>query len=113
MLLKSLLDIILRDEHLTHRLEDAEARMLIDWLVGRAEAEHARQPSEARVRREITRLCRRARAIARFVTLWCHDRQPGSALQLAATERFAWPLPVNHGDACDLLHDILTWEDSL
>lgn len=111
MPLKPLLDLILRDQFLTHRLEDAEARMLIDWLIARAEAEHANDPSKERVKRKIMRLCRRARAIARFVTLWCHDRLAGPALQLAATERFAFPLPVHHGDASDLLHDILTWED--
>ena len=77
----------------------------------RKSAEHAKDRSETLVRREVARLCRRARAIARFVTLWCHDRLPGPALQLAATERFAWPLPVHQGDACDLLHAILTWED--
>ena len=95
---------ILENEHLTRGLDDAEARMLIEWLVERAET---LSPTA------LQRCCLRARSIARFVRLWCHDRSPSAALQLAATERFAWPLPVCEMDACDLMHDILTWESSL
>ena len=111
MSMRSLLKPILDDEHVTRGLGDAEGRMLIEWLVERAERLHALDPDERRVKAQVKGLCGRARAVARFVVLWCHERVRGSALQLAATERFAWPLPVSDVDPCDLLNDILAWED--
>jgi hypothetical protein len=112
MSMRSLLTPILDDEHVTRGLEDAEARMLIEWLVERAETLRCQEPNEPRAEAEVRRLCRRARAIAKFVSLWCHELLPGPALQLAATERFAWPLPASEVDAYDLLNDILAWEDT-
>ena len=41
----------------------------------------------------LRRLCRRARAIGRFVYLWSLQRLRGAAGQLAVAERFYWPLP--------------------
>ncbi len=111
MSLKSLLDLILGSDHLTRGLGDAEARRLVEWLVERAEACHAQVKNEESARQEVHRLCRRARAVARFVGLWCHERQPGAAYQLAATERFPWPLPTGPIDAWELMSDILAWED--
>ncbi len=99
------LSAILDNDRLTNGLDDGEARMLIEWLVVRAE-DQRECPDPA----EVQRLCRRARAIARFVSLWCHEEMFGPALQLAATERFAWPLPVAPMDACDLMETILAWE---
>jgi hypothetical protein len=110
MSLKALLNLILHNDALTRGLGDAEARMLIEWLVERTEMHHAREPLEIRVRGEVLRQCRRARAIGRFVALWCRDRSYGAALQLAATERFAWPLPTRPMDPCDLMDEILAWE---
>ena len=110
MSLRALLTPILNDDHLTRRLEDAEARMLIEWLVAKAENLAAHDPIESRVQAEVRYWCRRARAIGRFVVLWCHERSASAALQLAATERFAWPLPTDAMDPCDLLSDILAWE---
>lgn len=110
MSLKSLLDLILGADHLTRGLGDAEARLLVEWLVDRTEAVHAQQGEEA-ARREVERLCRRVRSIARFVGLWCIEQDHGAACQLAATERFAWPLPTRPCDAWELLHEILAWED--
>ena len=55
-------------------------------------------------------LCRRGRAIARFVYLWCYQNAPGAAGQLAAVERFAWPLPTRQADPCELMQHILRWE---
>jgi hypothetical protein len=107
---RAALSLILDNNRLTSGLDDAEARMLVEWLVERAEQAHAREPDEERVQAEVRRLCLRARAIARFVGLWCHERLAGAALQLAATERFAWPLPTSVVDACELMHDILAWE---
>ncbi len=95
---------ILDNHRITHGLDDAEARMLIDWLVARAE--------KTDVEAEVRRSCLRARAMARFVSLWCHQRLACAALQLAATERFAWPLPTEEMEASDLMHEILAWEDA-
>jgi hypothetical protein len=110
--LRSLLTPILDDDHVTRGLEDAEARMLIEWLVERAEIFYALELSNEGVQVGVQRLCRRARAIARFVALWCHEHSAAAALQLAATERFGWPLPMEAIDPCDLLNRILGWEDT-
>jgi len=107
MSLRAFLTPILNNDRLTRGLDDAEARMLIDWLVAHAEA---LSPQDPGANRKLAQRVMRARAIARFVALWCHERSPGAALQLAATERFGWPLPVGAMDACDLMHDILQWE---
>jgi hypothetical protein len=95
---------ILDNDRITRGLEDAEARMLIEWLVERAETIDADA--------DVMRLCLRARAIAKFVALWCHERLACAALQLAATERFTWPLPTEAMDACDLMQEILAWESA-
>jgi hypothetical protein len=109
MSLKSLVDMILGAEYLTRGLGDAEARLLVEWLVDRTEAIHAAK-GEAVAHRDVERLCRRLRSVARFVVLWCCDNERGAAHQLAATERFAWPLPAADVEPWDLLHEILQWE---
>jgi hypothetical protein len=106
MLAKALLNAILADEALTRGLGDAEARVLVEWLVDRAE-ERA-EAADAAV--EVQALCRRGRAIGRFVSLWCHQRSPGAAHQLASAERFTWPLPTCPVDPCELMQAILAWE---
>jgi hypothetical protein len=110
MLAKPLLRQILHDEALTRHLNDPEARLLVEWLVERAERVADATASEGACREGIARLCRRARFIGRFVGLWCHERARGAALQLAASERFDWPLPAAAVDPCDLMHSILVWE---
>ncbi len=112
MLTRPLLNYILRDESLVRGLMDPEARLLIEWLVERAE-EATWEYNETTSETIVKRLCSRARAIARFVYLWCHHRVPGAALQLAAVERFPWPMPTDLIDPCILMQDILTWEDEL
>jgi hypothetical protein len=107
---KSLYGPILDDELLTRGLGDAEARAMIDWLVERLEDSHARLPSPATCTDEVRRLCQRARAISRFVNLWCHQQLHGAACQLAATERFDWPLPGTGDDPYDVMCGILDWE---
>ena len=59
----------------------------------------------------VGRLCRRGRAIGRFVQLWTDPYDRGAAIQLAASERFDWPLPSSDMDPGDLMHHILTWEN--
>jgi len=112
MLTRPLLNAILLDEAIVRGLLDPEARLLIEWLVERAEEatwEHGEADSEKIVRR----LCRRGKAVSRFVYLWCHQRAHAAALQLAASERFPWPLPMDSIDPCILMQDILSWEDEL
>lgn len=104
------LSLILGNEALTRGLSDPEARMLIEWLVEQAERMTAAQlPKEAQ-EAEIIRLCRRARALARFVTLWCYEKGRRAACQLAAVERFAWELPTHAVDPCELMQEILFCE---
>ncbi len=103
---------MVRDESLTRGLGDVEARMLVDWLVDWAEllGDNLRSGPDALAL--IARLGRRGRAIGRFVQLWADPRGRGSAMQLAAVERFAWPLPVEGADPADLMQRILAWENS-
>jgi len=109
MRVQPLLHHILGDEALTRGLGDAEARVLVEWLVERAESlAGTTGPGEADL--EVRRLCRRGRALARFVALWSTPRSRGAAGQLAATERFAWPLPDRAVDACELMQAIVHWE---
>ncbi|MGL6076168.1 MAG: hypothetical protein ACRC8S_18570 [Fimbriiglobus sp.] len=100
------------DESLTRGLDDVEGRMLVDWLVDWAELliEGAKSPAEADSL--VLRLSRRGKAISRFVQLWIEPRTRGSATQLAAVERFTWPLPTRWIHAADLMQQILTWENS-
>src|SRR5262245_12912476 len=107
MLSRPLLNEIVCNERLVRGLGDPEARVLVEWLVDRAEAAPG-DPTEA-----VRRLCRRGRAIGRFVVLWCHAQSPGAAGQLAAAERFEWPLPPADVDPCLLMQGILAWEDRL
>ena len=61
------------------------------------------------VERAVAR-CSRGRAVARFVRLWSIDEAFGPALQLAASERFPWPLPDAQQDPCELMQGIVYWE---
>jgi hypothetical protein len=108
MLARSLLSGILDDEALTRNLGDAEARVLVEWLAEQAERLEDLPPEEAD--RAVRRLCRRGRAIARFVSLWCQERGRGAATQLAAAERFPWPLPDGPRAPDELMHAIVRWE---
>ena len=89
--LDPLLRHVLRDEGLTRGLGDIEARMLIEWVTDWTEllADAARTEDDAWSC--VRRLCRRARAIGRFVRLWTNPDSRGAAGQLAAAERFSWP----------------------
>ena len=107
MLSRPLLNLIVRDERLVRGLADPEARVLVEWLVDRAE-ESAHAPGDTL--EAVRRLCRRGRAIGRFVLLWCHAHARGAAGQLAASERFTWPLPAADMDPCVLMQNILAWE---
>jgi hypothetical protein len=110
MLARCELTPILDDEALTRYLGDAEARVLVEWLVERAEANaSALPPPQARA--ELARLCRLGRVMARFVRLWCLDRLPGAAAQLAAAERVTWPLPDGPVAAWELMQNLVDWED--
>jgi hypothetical protein len=110
MLTKPLLSHILQDDALTRGLADPEARILVEWLVDQAESLAARAASPLAADNAIVKLCRRGRAIGRFVHLTCHAQSSGAAHQLAATERFAWPLPVPGTDPCEVMSSILCWE---
>ncbi len=112
MSVKTLLQPVLEDELLTRGLGDEEARVLVEWLVDRAEECHDRLSGFDVCRQEISRLCRRARAVSRFVYLWCHQAAHGAACQLAASERFAFPLPLPEADPYYLMQDILDFEET-
>src|SRR5262245_3171114 len=109
MLARRMVSHVLADEALTRGLGDAEARVLVEWLVERAEV-IAESESSSAAWDELHRLRRRSRAIGRFVALWCHECARGAAGQLAAAERFAWPLPAAQIDPCELMQAILSWE---
>jgi hypothetical protein len=104
--MRDLLRPILGDDALTRHLGDSEARILVEWLVERAEGFETDADAEAKVHT----LCRRARAISLFVGLWCHRGQPGAAAQLANAERLDWPLPEPGVDPDVIMEEILEYE---
>jgi hypothetical protein len=110
MLAKPLLNHILEDDALTRGLGDAEARILVEWLVERVEKIAKNSACESSAHREVRLLCRKGRAIGRFVGLWCHSRARGAAGQLAAAENFAWPFPSPAADACEIMTMIVLYE---
>jgi hypothetical protein len=107
---RPLLTHILEDEALTRGLGDPEARVLVEWLVERAESLAEQTDFEHWARAEVGRMCRRCRAVTRFIRLWCYEGLPGAAGQLAVAEGFTWPLPEAYVDPCELMQDILFWE---
>lgn len=109
MVAPAFLSHILANDALTRGLSDPEARMLVEWLVDHTERLVLRHAGRA----QIDRLYRRARAIGRFVSLWSQGRSRGAAQQLAAAERFAWPLPVPGKDPCEVMQEILEHEARL
>jgi hypothetical protein len=101
---------IVNDEAMTRGLADPEARVLVEWLVEQAEVLAEKLPGAETLDQAVRRLRRRGRAISCFVRLWCHQRLPGAACQLAAAERFGWPLPTTPQDPCELMQEILGYE---
>lgn len=115
MLAKAILSQILHNDSLTRGLGDPEARILVEWLVERAEllAEEF-DVEDGTIASTVQRLCLRGRGIGRFVALWCHERQRGAAIQLAAVQRFSWPLPTTISvDPCELMQAILDCEATI
>ena len=111
MLDRAFLRPILDDESLTRGLGDEEARLLVDWLVDRAENLAASSLAESARRERLAALCRRARAVGRFVRLWCHDEAYGAAMQFADAEAATWQLPRGPEDASELMARILRTEE--
>ena len=111
VLAKSMMTPILHNDALTRGLADPEARILVEWLVDQAERQAFGTITDEELHQRVQQLCERGRAISRFVSLWCHERQRGAACQLAAVERFTWPLPTDRRiDPCELMHTILQCE---
>ena len=108
---RPLLNLILRDEAMTRGLEDAEARVLIERLVECLDRLGERSTETADQLNRVERMRRRGRAIRQFIDLWCHRGEHAAAIQLAAAERFRWPLPEPDADPWLLMHQILDWED--
>jgi hypothetical protein len=109
MLARSILTPILDDEAVTRHLGDAEARVLVEWLVEQAERLAGTLPADE-ARAAVGRLCRRGRTFARFVRLWCLDRLPGAAAQLAAAERLDAPFPDGPVEPFRLMQALVHWE---
>jgi hypothetical protein len=84
---------VMRDGRITHGLEDPEARLLVEWLVEKAEA----IPNSGLAENDqglAWSLCyRRAKVLRQFVSLWCYRGRPEAAIQLAASEGLADYLP--------------------
>jgi hypothetical protein len=109
-LTRLLLSQILHNDALTRGLGDAEARILVEWLVEEAEELASGAGCQKAAQQRIDRLCRRGRAISRFVALWSERSSRGAAGQLAVAEGFNWPLPSPDADLCEVMQAILTWE---
>ncbi len=114
MLARSHLERILGDESLTRGLRDSEARLLVEWLVDQAERFEENPTDTLALDRQVQQLCRRARALRRFIELWFGANGRSAACQLVAVERWEWPMPDVEADPYEALFNILEWEgDSL
>lgn len=95
MLAEQYIHQVMHDERITYGLADPEARMLVEWLVTKAEAipETDLLPDDQVCAWE---LCyRRAKVLRQFVSLWCYRGRPEAAIQLAASEGMAEYLPAS------------------
>ncbi|MBL8822991.1 MAG: hypothetical protein JNJ77_10420 [Planctomycetia bacterium] len=84
---------VMHDERITYGLADPEARVLVEWLVNKAES-----IPESDLREEDMQcaweLCyRRAKVLRQVVSLWCYRGRPEAAIQLAASEGMSEFLP--------------------
>jgi hypothetical protein len=109
MAVDTLLRQLLQSDALTRGLEDPEARVLVEWLVEMVEQLATEAGAQASLSTTVAQLSQRARAIARFVSLWSQGHRR-AAMQLAAVERFSWPLPTAAIDPCELMKAILSRE---
>jgi hypothetical protein len=85
---------VMSDERITYGLADPEARVLVEWLVTKAEAipETDLQEEDQQC---AWQLCyRRAKVLRQFVALWCYRGRPEAAIQLAASEGMSEYLPI-------------------
>jgi hypothetical protein len=110
-LTRPLLNDILKNDALTRGLGDAEARVLVEWIVERAEVLAEDSPTEDSFNQKLRKLFTRCRAIGRFVMLWGQPALRGGAAQLAAAERFNWPFPPPSAEPYEIMLGILVWED--
>lgn len=101
---------IVNDESITRGLGDIEARMLVDWLCDWAELLEDTMPEEEDAIRQVNKLSKRAKAIGKFVVLWSDGVSKCGAVQLAATERFQFPLPPEDYTGDEVMAGILKWE---
>lgn len=110
MLDRAFLRPILDDESLTRGLGDEEARLLVDWLVERAENLAASSLAETTRKNCLSIVCRRGRIVGRFVRLWS-EGQFGSAVQLAGAENVNWRLPSGPEEPAELMNRLLSFEE--
>jgi hypothetical protein len=103
---------VVNDESLTRGLGDIEARMLVEWLVDWAELLEDTMADPEEAHREINKLTRKAKAIRNFVVLWTDSESKAGAVQLAATERFQFPLPPEDYMPDEVMACILEWENN-
>jgi hypothetical protein len=93
MLVDACIDQVMGDSRLTYGLEDPEARLLIEWLVDKAE--HLPEMGLRETEQDVTwqLYYRRAKVLRKCVQLWCYRGRPEAAIQLAASEGLAEFLP--------------------
>ena len=105
------IDQVLRDERLTYGLADPEARLLVEWLVERAEWIPRTGLGDNDQELAWSICYRRAKVLRQVVSLWCYRGRPDAATQLAASEGMAEYLPTAAvEDALDVMQALMKQE---
>lgn len=100
---------ILLDERLTRNLEDSEANLLVQWLVGELETSFRENPSKENIQKASCTLLAKGRAIAKILELWGQKSMIRNAVQLMATEKLDLCIPDPKTSTMELLESMIIY----
>jgi len=111
LLTPSLIRRITSAEAVFRGLDEPAIRVLVEWL----ESECACLPetlSDQELDLQVEAILTHARGIARFARLWNDEATRPGAVQLWATQRWGFPLPMGPVQFLDLLQKATSWRPS-